>query len=350
MKIPFKIPGVRKIAKVASRIKVPSRISRFAGNIALKTKNHSPEICLVSGIIVGGFAFVKIGINTWRNKELIQEDANAVKALCSPDDSELSEDDRKKALCQARFTFYKDVAKTYCVPFFLFVASTGFFVYGHGQLRKHLSAALATNAMLMETLNKYRQKVIDEYGAEKDQEFMYGIKMLKAVDNETGEEYVKSDISEDYGCSMYARWWDEGEFDSSISAWKWRNPNYRSNKLDNLTMLKVIENAANDRLNVRGWIKLNEVYTMLGLPCTPEGEYVGWVKGSGHDDFIDFGVFPDHLKGRRQLPVNKLFVDEYNPQNQALLDFNVDGDITYIFKDIYEYDNRSAIACSKRRR
>lgn len=349
MKIPFKNQIVRSLAKITSKVKVPVKISRFAGKLILKTKDKSPEICLVSGIIIGGAAIVKVGVNTWKNKELISEDAETVRSLSNPEHPILTDDERRKSLGQARFTLCKDIAKTYWFPTVLFITSTGLIIGGHGMLRKHLSAALATNAMLAETLQKYRQQVIDEYGVEKDQEFMHGIKMLNAVDPETGEEYFKADISEDYGCSMYARWWDEGEFDSSISAWKWRNMNYRSNNLENQAMLKLIENAANDTLNTRGWMKLNEVYTMLGLPCTPEGEYVGWVKGSGHDDFIDFGVFPDHLKGRRQLPVNKLFLDERNPQNQALLDFNVDGDITYIFKDIYEYDNRSAIACSKRR-
>ena len=148
--------------------------------------------------------------------------------------------------------------------------------------------------------------------------------------------------------SRYARWFDEGNFDSSRSKWIWRNSSWRQNKVENIRNLKFIQSSANDTLKIRGWLKLNEVYSMLGIPCSVEGEHVGWVLGSGHDDFVDFGVFPFPGKKSRQLPVNRLFLDVGNPQNAALLDFNVDGSIDYIFDNILEYDSRSYISGEQR--
>ena len=71
---------------------------------------------------------------------------------------------------------------------------------------------------------------------------------------------------------------------------------------------------ANDMLHARGHIFLNEVYDMLGIPRTEDGQLVGWIKG-GND--VDFGIYNMYKEANRD------FVNGYEPV--VLLDFNVDG-------------------------
>lgn len=116
-------------------------------------------------------------------------------------------------------------------------------------------------------------------------------------------------IDEILSTSKYARYFDE-----SCSTWD-KDPH------QNLIFLKTQQSYANDLLKMRGYLFLNEVYHMLGLPKTKDGEVVGWIHDvddalSLDDGFVDFGIFSklneDFVKGKR---------------NSTLLDFNVDGNI-----------------------
>jgi hypothetical protein len=71
------------------------------------------------------------------------------------------------------------------------------------------------------------------------------------------------------------------------------------------------QNYANEKLKHRGYLFLNEVYDMLGLPN------VGWVYDERHpigDNYVDFGLFN-----------NSNFVNGL--ENSVLLKFNVDRNI-----------------------
>lgn len=350
MKIP-KIP----IGKM--HIKIPSKVTNFCINIATKVKGKSPEICLFIGLTAGGAAIILTGVNTWKNKDIIKEKSEHIKYLKEydpkieeehPDTPIMTEEGINQELHKAYCDISKSIFKAYWLPGVLTIGSFAFILGGHHLLRKELTAMTTAYALLLDSYNKYRERLIEDLGIEKDQEYMHGIKMIEAVDEKTGETYLKAISNENDGISRYARWFDEGDFDSEKSKWIWRNTHWCQKKSDNIHAVKLIQSSLNDTLHIRGWMKLNEAYMAFGLPCTEDGEHVGWVLGSGHDDCIDVGVFPNYMNGRHQLPVNTLFLDERNPQNSCLLDFNVDGCIDYIFKDIMEYDIRSYIAHEKR--
>jgi hypothetical protein len=81
----------------------------------------------------------------------------------------------------------------------------------------------------------------------------------------------------------------------------------------------------NQRLQVDGYVFLNDVYQALGIPKTKAGQIVGWKIGKG-DNYVDFGIF-DNVAN----PHVREFVNgrEYS----ILLDFNVDGVIYDYLKD-----------------
>lgn len=348
MKLPIKFP----------MIKVPNKVTAFTLKLLMKTKKKSPEICLITGLAAGGAALIIVGVKTWKNKEKLSNDISEIKRYKdynaenelkdNPEAVILSQEEVNANFRKACKTMGIDVAKTYWLPVILAFGSAGLIIGGHHILRKELSAMTSAYALLFDSYKRYREGVVERFGIEADQEIMHGVKVIDSVDPNTGEMIQKAVVDPNASHSRYARWFDEGNFDSSRSKWIWRNSSWRQNKVENIRNLKFIQSSANDTLKIRGWLKLNEVYSMLGIPCSVEGEHVGWVLGSGHDDFVDFGVFPFPGKKSRQLPVNRLFLDVGNPQNAALLDFNVDGCIDYIFDNILEYDSRSYISGEQR--
>jgi hypothetical protein len=113
---------------------------------------------------------------------------------------------------------------------------------------------------------------------------------------------MKSDISP-YACF----------FNEDSVAWT-KNP--ECNKM----FLRQQQNYANEKLRQRGYLFLNEVYDMLGIPRTKAGQCIGWIydeKNPIGDNYVDFGIY-DRIH-------NQSFVNGY--EDSVLLDFNVDGNI-----------------------
>lgn len=122
------------------------------------------------------------------------------------------------------------------------------------------------------------------------------------------DEPVKNSIgkSEDMrSFSQYARFFDE-----ACPGWI-NNPEY------NLMFIRQQQTYANDLLKTKGYVFLNDVYEMLGMPKSKAGQVVGWIydleNGEG-DNYIDFGIY--NLG-------NEQFVN--GNATSILLDFNVDG-------------------------
>ena len=90
--------------------------------------------------------------------------------------------------------------------------------------------------------------------------------------------------------------------------------------------LKKQQAYATDKLRAQGYLFMNEVYEMLGIPKTVIGQRVGWVYDENNpvgDNFVDFGIYDLYNEKARD------FVNGY--ERAILLDFNVDGDILYSF-------------------
>ena len=326
MNLPFNLGG--KLAKGLTVLKV-----------------ISPELCAAGSILFGIGCVVTSCIATVKSepvvKDCLEREETIRKVYGEGDEEKLRP---MKELTKAEQNAVKEIrkdmavmlAKNFAVPAILGVVSVAFNLKGLDILRKRWLETSATLAATMKTFDEYRKRVIEDQGAEKDQEYMHGkVKETHVeVDPETGEVIgEKTGYVQKYpGISQYARVFDEGEWDETNKKWVWHNPVWKDDNIVNQDTLRFIEREMNGRLVRDGYLFLNDVYRKLGFKPTIDGQIVGWLYDSVKGDHgVSFGVFNDDP---RQLPCNLAFID--GDSNTPLLDFNVDGPIINELGDIYK--------------
>lgn len=99
--------------------------------------------------------------------------------------------------------------------------------------------------------------------------------------------------------SIYSRIFDEGS-----SLWT-------EEKAFNEMFIRYVESYADDKLKSKGYLFLNDVYEMLGIPKTKIGQITGW-RYNTENPMVD----------------NKVIFDVQSiGDNSFIIDFNVDGKI-----------------------
>jgi hypothetical protein len=204
------------------------------------------------------------------------------------------------------------VIKLYAPAVGLGVISVAALTGSHVILTRRNTALTAAYVAVDRAFREYRERVIDEVGADKERDIRYKVGELEIHDTQKGEvrkiRAVKGDLSQ------YARVFDD------VSSKEWnRDPE------TNLFFIKCQQNHLNDKLQAKGHVLLNDAYDALGLSRTSAGCVVGWVKGNG-DDFIDFGLFRrDNMDEMHSFMIG---------ENRAIwLDFNVDGLVYQLLDD-----------------
>lgn len=218
-----------------------------------------------------------------------------------------SERDRIKDLTHvyAKHTLY--ISKLYAPAITVGIVSVACLTQSHRILTKRNVALTAAYTIVEKAFDEYRSRVKEELGEKKDREFMYGVEEVNVPvvgkDGKSKNKKVKISAGE----SKYARFFNED------------NPNWKTTPEYNVMFLRQAQNWANDRLKVRGYLLLNEMYHELGLDETTEGSVVGWVwKNPEGDGEVDFGIFePDAADMFYEFAVGN--------NGSILLDFNVDG-------------------------
>lgn len=293
--------------------------TKVAGRGSLIIKQKSPEIMLTAGVVGIGVGMVMACRATLKAEATLDKAKHKfdvlheVKQLMEEGKAtDYTKSDYQKDLAITYIQTGADFAKLYAPAVGVTMLSVGLILASHGVMKQRNLALVAAYKAIDESFAAYRARVVEDLGVEKDHQFKTGYKkeveVVVGID-ENGKK-IKTrethDVLDPRHQSEYARFFDEA------SAHWTRSPEY------NLTYVLAQQQYANDLLQARGHVFLNEVYDMLGIPRTNAGAVVGWVKGQG-DDFVDFGIF----EGKR--PVVRDFVNGYEPS--ILLDFNVDGTI-----------------------
>lgn len=304
------------------KAEIMNNVTRTFNRAGLKLKKYSPEIFVGVGIVgVVASAVMACKATTKIDDVLAEQKENIEKTKDYVEEhgysEKYTEEDHKKDLTIFYSRSAVDLVKLYAPSVILGTVSIAMIVNGHRILRKRNVALAAAYATVEKGFKEYRGRVIERFGEELDKELKYNIKAKEVEevvkDEETGEEkIVKKTVSvaDPNLYSDYARFFDDG-----CTGWT-KDPEY------NLMFLKDQQRYANDLLQSKGHLFLNEVYDMLGIPRTKAGQAVGWIYDEVHpvgDNFVDFGLTDIHNARVRD------FVNGY--ERTILLDFNVDGSI-----------------------
>lgn len=317
------------------KLNIANNLTRVFHKTGLQLKKHSPEILMVAGVAGTVVSAVMACKATLKVNDILEESktqVEQVKQVLATETAKVEEASKEEnAVVEARYTVEdskKDLAiiyaqtglklvKLYGPAVLLGTLSLGSMIASNGILRKRNVALMAAYTAVDTGFKEYRGRVIERFGNELDRELKYNIKAKEieetVVDEEGNETTVTktievADISIPQLYSDYAKCFDDG-----CVGW---SPDAEYNRM----FLKKQQDQANKRLQLQGYLFLNDVYEMLGIPRTKAGQVVGWIYDEARpngDNWIDFGVFDIHKEGSRD------FVNGY--EKSVWLDFNVDG-------------------------
>lgn len=306
-----------------SKTELTNKLSRTVHKVGFKLKKHSPEILVIAGVagtvasaVMACKATLKVNEITDETKVNIEKIHVALENGVTEAGKEYTEQDSKKDLTTVYVQTGVKLAKLYAPSVIIGALSVTAILSGHNITRKRNMALAAAYTAVDKGFKEYRGRVVERFGEELDRELRYNIKakeIEETVANEDGTETTvtktvktvnPSDISE------YAKFYDDG-----CSGWT-KDPEL------NLCFLKAQERYANQRLQAKGILYLNEVYELLGIPRTRAGQVVGWIydpENPNGDNYVDFGIYDFYKESNRR------FVN--GEERTILLDFNVDGNI-----------------------
>lgn len=305
-----------------NKTKIANDISRKLNRVGFKLKKHSPEILVVSGVVGVVTSGIMACKATTKLSGILDETRETVEKIeevaANPDmiSEEYTQEDAKKDKVIVYTQTSLKVAKLYAPSIIIGGLSIGAILTGSNIFRKRNMALAAAYATIDKSFKEYRGRVVERFGEDMDRELKYNAKtkeIKEQIEDENGKKKTvktKINVVDPNQISEFAVMFDDG-----CNGWT-KDP--ESNKV----FLLHQQNYANERLQKKGHLFLNEVYDMLGCPRTRAGQIVGWIydeKNPHGDNFVDFGIFNANIEANRN------FVNGY--ERTILLDFNVDGNI-----------------------
>lgn len=299
-----------------NKTEIMKSVNGVTSKAVMKLKKHSPEILVVAGIAGTVVSAVLACKATTKVAEILDETKGTLDTIHDGMETgaingqEYTTEDGKKDTVVVYAQTGMKLAKLYGPAIILGTLSITSILASNNILRKRNVALGAAYAAIDKSFKEYRGRVIERFGEQVDTELRYGIKAKKfeeiEVDPETGKEKkVKKTVmvADPNLQSDYAVYFDS------------KSRNYETNPDYNRMFLKAQQAFANDKLQTRGHLFLNEVLDDLDLPRTPAGQIVGWTK-DGPDGYVNFRI----VEVERE-------TEDGRHEPALLLDFNVEGNI-----------------------
>lgn len=281
-------------------------ISRVANKAALKVSKHSPQILFGAGI-VGSVATVVVACRATLKVQAVNETHKSeIETADQRLDSKVYDDHtHKTAVVQTWKHTSVEYVKLYGPAVVLGVGSIACLTKSHQILTNRNATLSLAYAGLDRAFKEYRGRVVEELGPEKDRDFTTGTieKEIVEYDKDGNAKIKRVKATDPNARHVYGRFFDE-----SNRHWD-KDHGYNHTFLDNQ------QKWANLELKRKGVLFLNEVYELLGIERSQEGQLVGWVYDTDEGDgYVDFGFnrYPDFVAGF---------------ERSVFLDFNVDGPI-----------------------
>lgn len=294
--------------------------SRLANKFAFKAKKHSPEILIAVGAVSIVTGTVQACKATLKMQDVLETTSDNLEKIHGLEDGTLkvkegetyTEEDARKDKTTVYIQTAVKTVKLYGPSIVLIGGGLGCMIGSHIIMRRRYGAAVAAYSAVTTAFNEYKARVKERFGEQTQYELEHGV---KAEEVETTDENGNKKKETVYVTDKMVKHPYSVIFDES-------NPNWERDSGYNLIFIKNAEDAANRKLRRKGYLFLNDVYDMLGIPNTYIGQFAGWVWDPADpsiDSRVDFGLY-----------------DDYNPQKVAflqgdecsvVLDFNCDGNI-----------------------
>ena len=291
-------------------------IKMVANNVAFTLKKNAPTILSVGGAI-GVAAGFGLTIRATRKVDAIFEEQNEVfdkiEQVLVDDTIEYTQDDADHDRWITYGGTVGKLIRLYALPVVMTVGGVAMLLKSNQILNKRNGAIMAAYAALDNSFRGYRNRVKERFGEEVENEIYYNIHKETITTTEVNAKGKEKEVSKEINVTGI------DASSAKLVCFDKTNPNFQDDCRQYTKMFLDSQEAyANQLLQSRGYLFLNDVFEGLGLPKTKAGQVLGWrydpkdetlqncVKFSyGLDDIME-----DFLAG----------LDDY-----LLIDFNVDG-------------------------
>lgn len=301
-----------------------NKLKCLAKGTKIWTKHHSPELLLAGGIILAGTAVVTAIISTNKVKKVVAPNVDKIENLKSElNDSnaiannEINVKEVKRELNKEYMMVFGKTAKTYLPTIITFSASISCILCANHILKGRIAGLSAAYATLQNGYNAYRERVKKAIGEEAEEKIYKDIRTEKVViDGKEVEIEVAHKDDDDIKTFLFDKY----------------NKNYRKDSEANFDFLLAQEKYANCKLRAKGYLLLEDVYSLLGVDFSTltnrqllASKVVGWLydeNDSNRDSYVSFGLIKPN-GGLSQVGRDMKCYGE----DTVWLEFNFDGDI-----------------------
>lgn len=297
--------------------KIMDSITRAASVTNYHFQVNKPEIYMgvgIAGVLVSGFLACRA---TLKLEKTLKESREKIEKIHEDiETGVIEEKNAKKEVAIGYIYMGAKVVALYAPSVVLAGASITAIVASNDILKKRAANFANLYAASQKAFKDYRGRVAERFGKEVEEEIYLDKKKIeveeKKIDENGNETTEKKEVTVvgNLQPSEYSRFYSAG------------NRGWTKDPEANMIFLRRQQDAATDRLRAKGYLFLNDVYELLGMPKSEAGHYVGWIDDPelGKDCYVDFGIYRVDSS-----PANADFVNGNEPT--ILLDFNVDGPI-----------------------
>lgn len=283
---------------------VPNGLSRLGHRQLLKLHKNSPTILVIGGVVGFGVTAVLAASATRKIDPVLDEHA---KRRVNVDMVAVSSREHQMMIVKTYTDTAMKLGRLYAPTIAVGTLSTLSVLHGHRVLKGRHIATMAAYTGLMEQYQAYRARVSETIGPELERELHEGaVGKYEEDPNRPGEYKIKSKLTNQPPESYLRPFFDES------------NDNWTRDPATNLMFLKGVQAYMNNKLRIKGYVFLSDVYDALGMARVKETIVTGWIYDTDKGDgYIDFGFMTE------QTPEAAMFRNQ--AERSVRLNFNIDG-------------------------
>ena len=267
---------------------------------------HKETILLGGGLLAGAGTVVLACRATMKAPDILAEHndmKDQINRAAQVGDDLYSDQDKKVDTVKNYLRTGRKLAVAYAPAAALGATSVFCFVAQHKMLQNKVTnleetvASLTAAYVAIDTAFKnYRKRVVDKYGEEEDRYFRYGEREetteIVTVDekNKTKKKKEKKTVTDDISDTGYARFITYG---NPLVVYK----DAQHHEIDwdrTIAQLKCQQAYAQQKLELDGYLFLNDLYDLFGINKCEAGQVVGNIfdpEDKTIDSYIDVGIF-----------------------------------------------------------